>query len=160
MDKSLLGGLILVLISTVTRAQAPYPGLEFRMIELAAGESARLKALNRGTGSAAQNSSCSVTLQFLGRQSRLVKERVVTLPPGKAASLDVDRRELPGDDPRGQIRAVLIFGYYGGAPPGPRIAQKFNCNIAPNLEVYDQSGSSRIILTEAKPLPAPSTPAQ
>jgi hypothetical protein len=152
---------LLGVTSVMTRAQAPYqPGLEFQPIGIFTGESAQLTALNRKASSASQNSSCSVTLQFLDRQGHPIKERVVTLPPGKSASLDVSHGELPRDNSVTTIRGVLLFGYRGGAPPGPWSVQKFDCNIVPRMEIYDRSGRARMVLTEAKPLPTSPTPAQ
>ena len=58
-----LAGLAMALIPVVTRAQSSFqPGVGIAMIGIATGQSARLNALNMGTGLATQNSSCSVTL--------------------------------------------------------------------------------------------------
>jgi hypothetical protein len=163
-DRSVLvAGLLFVLISTVMSAQpSSQPGLGFAMIGIAIGESARVNALNIGNAWSTQDSSCSVTLQFLDTEGQLLKQKVVTLQSGKAASLDLGRGELPiGDDPRAEIRAVLLFGYYGGANPPPAVLHKFDCNIVPSLEVFDNNtGRTSFILTDAKQLPPPATPAQ
>ena len=158
----LLAGFLLVLTSTAMSAQPPYnPGVEFPMIEIAIGESARVNALNQGTRSSTENSSCTVTIQFLDAQGKLVKQTVVVLRPGNVASLALSRGELPRDNPRGEVRAVLLFGYYGGAPPGPEILEHFDCNIVPSLQVFDdRTGKMKRVLTDAKPLPPPATPAQ
>jgi hypothetical protein len=109
----------------------------------------------------AKDSSCSVTLQFLDTRGRVVKQTVVLLRPGNVGSLEVSRAELPRNDSRAEIRAVLLFGYYGGAPPVPAIARHFNCNIVPSLQVFDdRTGEIKLVLTDAKPLPPPATPAQ
>ncbi len=85
----------------------------------------------------------------------MVKQTVVLLRPGTVASLELSRAELRGDDPRAEIHAVLLFGYYGGAPPGPATAQHFKCNIVPSLQVFDdRTGEIKLVLTDAKPLPA------
>lgn len=159
---SLLCGLVLVLTSFATRAEPPYqPGLEFPIIWIATGESARVNALNLGTGSSGEDSSCSVTLQFLAAGGQMVKQTVVALRSRAVASLELSRGELPGEDARAEIRAVLLFGYYGGAPPGPGMLQRFDCKIVPSLEVYDNhTGRTRLTLTDAKPLPPPPRPAQ
>lgn len=147
---------------TLTAAQQPSQlGLGFAMIGIASGESARVNALNMGTGLQGQNSSCSVTLQFLDAQGQLLKQSAITLQPGKAGSLDLSSDELPGTDSRTEVRAVLRFGYSGGANPPPAILQQFDCNIVPSLEVYDNdTGRTSFVLTEAKPLPPPPIPAQ
>ena len=164
MQKSLflLAGLLLVLISTRASAQSPYqPGVGFPMVGIATGESARVNALNKGSGSPAPNTSCGVTLQFFDAQGQLLKQTVVTLQPGKAAFLDLSRDAVQAEGPRVEIRAVLLFGYFGGAPPGPGGLRGFDCNILPSLEVYDnRTGRTSFVLTDAKPMPPPVTPAQ
>jgi hypothetical protein len=71
-------------------------------------------------------------------EGQLLKQKVVTLQVGKAASLDLDRGELPGgNNPRAENRAVLLLGYSGGANPPAALLQKFDCNIVPSLEVFD-----------------------
>jgi hypothetical protein len=131
------------------------------MIQIASGERARVNAQNLEAGSSAKDSSCSVTLQFLDTGGRVVKQTVVLLRSGKVASLELSRAELPGDDARVEIRAVLLFGYYGGVPPGPALAQQLDCNIVPSLQVFDdRTGKMKLVLTDAKPLPPPATPAQ
>jgi hypothetical protein len=157
----LLTGVVVVLTSTVARAQLPYqPGVGFPTVWLALGERARVSALNRGTGSSTKDASCSVTLQFLDARGQVVKQTVAALKRGEVASMDLSRGELPGDS-RAEIRTVLLFGYSGGAPPGPGMLERFDCNIVPSLEVYDvRAGKTRLSLTDAKPLAPPTTPAQ
>jgi hypothetical protein len=158
----LLTVVVVVLTSTVARAQSPYqPGVGFPTIWLAPGERARVSALNRGTGSSTKDASCSVTLQFLDARGQVVKQTVAALKRGEVASLGLSRGELPGGDSRAEIRTVLLFGYSGGAPPGPGMLERFDCNIVPSLEVYDDhAGKTRLSLTDAKPLAPPTTPAQ
>ena len=147
---------------TVARAQSPYqPGVEFPTIWLAPGERARVSAFNQGTGSSTKDTGCSITLQFLDTGGQAVKQTVGVLKQGEAVSLDLSRSELPGDDSLVAIRAVLLFGYFGGAPPGPGMLERFDCNIAPRLEVYnDHTGKTRLNLSEAEPLAQPAAPAQ
>jgi hypothetical protein len=158
----LLTGVVVVLTSTAARAQSPYqPGVGFPTIRLAPGERARVSALNRGTGSSTKDASCSVTLQFLDARGQVVKQTVAALKRGEVASLDLSRGELPGGNSRAEIRTVLLFGYSGGAPPGPGMLERFDCNIVPSLEVYDDhAGKTRLSLTDAKPLAPPTTPIQ
>jgi hypothetical protein len=158
----LLASVVLALTSIAACAQSPYqPGVGFPIIQLAPGERARVSALNRGTGSSEKDASCSVTLQFLDARGQVVKQTVAALKRGEVASLDLGRDELPGGDSRAEIRTVLLFGYFGGAPPGPRMLERFVCNIVPSLEVYDDhAGKTRLSLTDAKPLAPPATPAQ
>jgi len=157
-----LTGFVVVLTSTVARAQSPWqPGVGFPTIWLASGEQARVSALDRGTGSSTKDASCSVTLQFLDAGGRVVKQTVAALKRGEMTSLELSRGELPWGEPHAEVRTVLLFGYAGGAPPGPGVLDRFDCNIVPSLEVYDEhTGKTRLSLTDAKPLAPPTTPAQ
>src|ERR1700737_1309926 len=103
---------VLALTSIAARAQSPYqPGVEFSAIRLAPGERARVRALNRGTGSSIKDPSCSVALQFLDARGQVVKQTVAALKRGEVASLDLSRAELSGGDSHAEIRTVLLFGY-------------------------------------------------
>jgi hypothetical protein len=158
----------LALIWIATSAQSPplasiptLPGLGFPMFAIARGQSARLNALNSGPVVPIQDASgCQVTLKFFEAGGQMVKQAsIASLEPGKAAFLDLGRDELPGDDPRAEIRAVLHFGYFGGAAPTPEILRRFNCNIVPSLEIFDNdTGKTSVVSTDAKPLPMPYPP--
>ncbi len=164
----LLAGFALVLMSTVGatagNAQSPYqPGVGFAMIGIATGQTVRLNALNLGTGSSTPDPRCNVTLQFLDANGQVMKQAVTTIRPGKAVYLDLrgDGAELSQNDARVPFRAVLLFGYFGGAPPGPGALQAFDCNIVPSLEIFDtETKQTSVVLTDTKPLPPPATPAQ
>jgi hypothetical protein len=93
-------------------------------------------------------------------EGQLLKESAIPgLQPGKATFLDLSRDELPGNEGRTEVRAVLHFGYFGGANPGPGVLRRFNCNILPSVEVFDsETGKSSVFTTDAKPLPAPFPP--
>jgi hypothetical protein len=133
----------------------------FPAIRLTSGERARGSELNRGTGSSTKDASGSVTLRFLDVRGQVVKQTVAALKTGEVASLDLSRGEVPGGDSPAEIRTVLHFGYFGGAPPGPRMLERFDCNIVPSLEVYDDhAGKTRLSLTDAKSLAPPATPAK
>jgi len=58
------------------------------------------------------------------------------------------------------LRAVLVFGYSGGANPPPQLLQQAaTCNIVPSLEIYDNdTQKTSIVVTDVKPLPGPSMP--
>jgi hypothetical protein len=157
-----LASVVLVLTSIAARAQSPYQsGVEFSAIRLAPDERARVSALNRGTGSSRRDASCSVTLQFLDAQGQVLKQTVARLKRGQAAALHVSRDEMPEGASPAEIRTVLLFGYSGGAPPGPAMLERFDCNIVPSLEVYaSRAGKPRLSLTDAKPLAPPTIPAQ
>jgi hypothetical protein len=154
-----LAGFLFAAVTTIAGAQ---PGLGFPMIGIASGESARLNALNLGTASSTPDSSCGVTLQILDTDGKLIKQKIVTLQAGKAASMDIGSDELLGTNAsRAEIRAVLIFGYPGGANPPPAVLAKFDCNIVPSLEIFDNiTNRTSYILTDAKLLPGQAAPAQ
>jgi hypothetical protein len=41
------------------------------------------------------------------------------------------------------------------------MTHQFNCNIVPSMQVFDErTGKMKLVLTDAKPLPPPATPAQ
>jgi hypothetical protein len=146
----------------MARAQLSYhPGVEFPAIRLAPGERAEVSVVNRGTSSLTRDSSCDVTLQFLSGRGEVTKQTVVRLKRGEATSFDLSRGELGECVSPITIRTVVLFGYYGGAPPGPAVASRFDCDIVPKLEVDASGGEKpRLILMDAKPLPPPATPAQ
>ena len=164
----LLASFALLLMSTVEttagNAQSPYqPGVGFAMIGMATGQTVRLHALNLGTGSSASDPRCNVTLQFLDANGQVLKQAVPTIRPGKAAYLDLrgDSAELAQNDVRVPFRAVLLYGYFGGAPPGPGGLQAFDCNIVPSLEIFDtETKQTSVVLTATTPLPPPATAAQ
>jgi hypothetical protein len=160
----LLAAVLCVLIPAVARTgPLSYPGASFGMLGITTAESARVNALNLGNGSSGnQLASCDATLQFLDAHGQLLKQRTVTLQAGKAASLDISREELPaGDDARAEIRAVVLFGYFGGANPPPAVRQKFDCNFVLSLEVFDNdTKKTSFLVSDVKQLPPPSAPAQ
>ena len=151
-----------VLMSTLGNAQSPYqPGVGFAMIGIGTGQTVRVNALNLGTGSSAPDPRCIATLQFLDADGQVLKQTVTTIRPGKGAYLDLRSDELHQNDARMPIRGVLLFGYSGGAPPGPGVLQAFDCNIVPSLEIFNsKTKQTSVVLTDTKPLPPPATPAQ
>jgi len=154
--------LVVILTSAGASAQLPnQPGLYFPTIQIAAGEGARVIAQNHKADVSEEDSSCGVTLEFVDTGGRVVKQIVVVLRPGQNAALELSWDELRRDAPGAEIHAVLLFGYYGGAPLGPALARRFKCNIVPRLEVFDErTGQMKLILKDAKQLPPPATPAQ
>jgi len=137
-------------------------GSGFPMTGIASGQSARVNALNMATLDPNNPTSCSVTLEFLDTTGTVLKQTSIDLQPGAAGSLDLSWDELPGGTLRTEVRAVLLFGYSGGANPPSEILRHTACgNLVPSLEVYDNSsGRTNFILTDAKALPAPAIPLQ
>ena len=153
-------GLIIVLALIPAGAVAQHssqPGVGFAIISLASGQSVRVNALNLGTISSSADSSCSVTLQFIDANGQMLKETSATLRVGKATYLDLSRDQVPGNESRVPLRAVVLFGYAGGAPPTSMVLQTFDCNIVPSLELYNSdTKQTSVVLTNTKPLPGPS----
>jgi hypothetical protein len=160
-------GFLTVFACMAANAQPPTPsvppgqGLGFAMVGIAPGQSARINALNQLPSPAAQGpAGCRIALQFYDAEGQLVKEYVVPgLAVGKSAAVDLNRDDLPGGD-RLSLRAVLVFGYSGGANPPPQLLQQTaTCNIVPSLEIYDNdTQKTSIVITDVKPLPGPSMP--
>jgi hypothetical protein len=140
----------------------PTQGLGFAIVGVAPGQSVRINALNQLAGPAAQGpAGCRMSLQFYDAEGQLVLEYVVPsgLSVGKSAAVDLNRDGLPGGD-RLSLRAVLAFGYFGGANPPPQLLQQTaTCNIVASLEIYDNdTQKTSIVVTDAKPLPGPPMP--
>jgi hypothetical protein len=168
---SLVALIVGLLFSTVVAAATMWaadvptaPGIGFAMVRIGSGQSARLNALNIGaSGLAGRNAgSCGggITFEFYGADGELLKRKVVPgLKPGKAAFVELSRDELPKGALTISIRAVLRFGYGGGAPPTSEMIQRFECHLLPSLEVFESAtGKVQFVLTETKPLPEPNPP--
>jgi hypothetical protein len=143
------------------------PGVGFAMVGIASGQAARITALNVGPGgpvlsSGGARGSCGggITFEFYGADGELLKKKVINnLLPGNAAFLDLSHDELPKGAARTEVRAVLRFGYDRGYPPDPDTRARFECNILPSLQIWDNSsGRTSSVLTEAKPLPESNIP--
>jgi hypothetical protein len=143
------------------------PGVGFAMVGVVPGQTVRLIALNAGPGGPALPSgvapgSCGggVTFEFYGVGGELLKKTVINnLEPGKAAFLDLSHNELPKGAARTQVRAVLRFGYDRGYPPDRETRARFECNLLPSLEIFENAtGKTTLVLTDAKPLPESSSP--
>ncbi len=151
------------LLAVALAGMLPAPaqnGVGFPMAGVAAGQTARLNALNGALPGASNSSSCNVKLQFVDASGTVLKQVTVSLAAGTATSLDLSWGDLSGYTLRAQIRAMLYFGYSGGANPPPGVLQQSACGtLVPSLEVFDSStGRTGFILTEAKALPV--VPAQ
>lgn len=137
------------------------PGVGFPMVGVAAGQSIRINAVNLGTGAYTEGSSCSVALQLLDSQGQALGQTTVNLKPGTASPLEASHDSLSAGTGRVAVRAVLLYGYSGGANPSQAILAQYDCNIIPSLEVYDnRTRKTRLLLTIATPLPTLSTPVQ
>jgi len=158
-----------VVISAIGQAQPPEPsnfpahGLGFDLMGVAPGQSARINVLNQAVSPAPEGpAGCRIALQFYDAQGQLLRELIIPrLGMGQSASLDLNRDDFPGSD-RLSLRAIMAFGYGGGANPPPQLLQRIaTCNIVPSLEIYDNgTGNIRVVMTDARPLPGPPQPVQ
>lgn len=168
---------VLTCLSAVTASAGPSPHmrLDFGMLGLAHGQTARLNVVNRAAASAGDR-TCAVVLSFLGADGSVVALRdqtqasvTVRPEPGQSAFLDLPASLIPGDVngrddttdvpavQRSQIRAsVQTSRACLGAIDDP--------NIMPSLEVFDDAtgrastvldGSSRVFIKEVDPKPTP-----
>jgi hypothetical protein len=135
------------------------PGVGFAMIGIASGQTLRVNVVNMGTSASTSTSSCNVIIRFLDPQGAVLKEAAVNVVANKAASFDLNYSQTGTQGTAGtrsQLRAVVLFGYSGGAQPGPDTRDQYDCNIVPSLEIYDNSsGRTSLIVTDFKPLPVP-----
>src|SRR5947209_1833502 len=80
---SILACLGMVVVPWAAHAQPAYqPGVGFPIIGVATGQSVRVNALNMGSSSSTEDSSCTVTVQFLDMQGQQLKQTVVSLGAG------------------------------------------------------------------------------
>ncbi len=137
---------------------AQQPGAGFAVVGVAASQTARINVTNEaGAGpvpAPAQDTEtvfdCRVVLRFLGSDGQLLKERVVdNLALGKIVFLDLTAADRPIKELRTPVRAVVFFGYSGGANPPRGMLEA--CRVSISLEIFDSvNGKAQIILTEAK----------
>ena len=157
---SLLSLIVLLVIPMHAAAQQPYrPGITFPIVGVSATQTARLNAVNLGGSSKTESSSCSVTFEFWDTRGQVQAHKLVRLRPSDSAFLDF-APQLRSGNTRMEFRAVLFFGYHGGASPTPDILQQYDCNILPSLEVFERkTGKTYFVLTETRSLPPPRNPA-
>ncbi len=158
--RSLVSLIAFVLLSLVPASAQTGSG--FPMVGVASGQSARINVVNATPVDASNPTSCNVTLQFMDSDGNVLKQAAVNLQPSAATSLDLSWDDLTGATLRAELRAVLLFGYSGGAnPPGGILRQTACGSLIPSLEVFDNTtGRTSFILTTVSSLPAPVTPAQ
>ena len=138
---------------------AQQTGVGFAVVGVAVGQTARINVLNEAVASRplpGQDGSvalpCRVTLQFFGAEGELLKERAIDdFGAGKIAFLDLGPGDRPEKAARTPVRAVVQWGYAGGANPPAGTAEA--CQVVPNMEIYDtETGKTQLLLTETRPL--------
>jgi len=141
---------------------AAQTGSGFPSVGIASGQSARINLVNMASPNPSNPTSCGVVMQFLDSSGNVLKQSTTNLQPGAATSLDLSRDEVTVDGLRVQLRAVLLYGYAGGANPPGRILQQTACSdLMPSLEVYDNTtGRTSLLLTDVRRLPGPSLAVQ
>ena len=164
----ILGVLVIQIWPRLPAADLPTsPGVGFPMVGVGSGQTMRINMLNNGSGGEPLSSGrvpggCGggISVEFYSGEGELLKKKVIpNLLPGKAAFVDLSHDELPKGTGRTQIRAVLRYGYAGGAPPSPEMVQLLRCNLLPSLEIWENTtGKTSLLVMESKPLPEPNPP--
>lgn len=129
------------------------------MIGVAPNQTVRLNvlSLNPNTGTPIM---CSVALQFVDVQNRVLKQQTVAnIPPGQAVALDVRREDIAAATPtRLEIRSIVL----DPAVPPPASAGEPNipagppCRVAANVEVFDDTIGATLALVGVAHRLAPS----
>ena len=129
-------------------------GAGFAVVGVAAGQTARINVVNEAPAKGPESMAlpCRVTLQFFGAEGELLKERSIDdFGAGKIAFLDLGPGDRPEKETRTPVRAVVRWGYAGGANPPAGTAEA--CQVVPNMEIYEtESGKTQLLLTETRPL--------
>jgi len=129
-------------------------GLGFPLVRIASGQTAHLSVRNTAIPDVS-GSSCKINFRFLDCNDKVLKESIIDIQPGKAGDLDLAFEEIAGTKPHARIRAVLLYGYHGGANPSPEILLPTACDsLSPRLTVFDKkTGKSSATFTNPAPLP-------
>jgi len=121
----------------------------YGMVGLAHGQTARLNLLNLGVipSPIAANPAapaCAAQIDFLDDQGQLLKSQVLTVPPGKSLSLDLNYdTDLVALAPRFEIRVdVRIPPQAGGILP-PVFA---GCSLIPSFEIFNNSDNKTVLI--------------
>lgn len=129
-------------------------GLGFPPIRIASGQTAHMSVRNTAIPDVS-GSSCKINFRFLDSNDKVLKENIIDIQPGKAGDLDLAFKEISGAKSRARIRAVLLYGYHGGANPSPEILLPTACDsLSPRLKVFDKkTGKSSATFTNPARLP-------
>jgi len=152
---------LVFLAAGIARAQQPLPVVvplaqvqSSGMAGIAAGQTARLNALNPGVPAPlATAASCPAHVAFMDDQGNVLKSADIKVDPGKSVTVDLNRdTDAPTSAPRLPIRAVLTF-----TPPTPAASSGFGgflsviatCHLVPTLEIFDNATSkTQFVLTD------------
>ena len=153
MNVELLRGLLArCFVAVVVLPAYAQSGLGFPPVRIASGQTAHMSVRNTAIPDAG-GSSCRINFRFLDSNDKVLKESIINIQPGKAGDLDLAFEEIAGARSRTRIRAVLLYGYHGGANPSPEILLPTACDsLSPRLEVFDRkTGKSRATFTNPAP---------
>lgn len=127
--------------STTTTTATPTPGTRTSgMIGIAAGQTARVNALNPGRAAPAVGVPCSATVTFQDDQGILLKQATVTVNPGDAAHLDLlsDADLSLASDQRKEIRATISAPTPVTPATGTSAtAEPVACRLIGTVEIFD-----------------------
>lgn len=131
------------LFAQSTTTSTPTPAPETRtsgMIGIAAGQTARVNALNRGVAAPGTGAVCSAMLTFYDEQGNMLKQSAVTVNPGAAASLDLlsDSDLSLAADQRKEIRATIsVPAVVTPAAGTSTAAAPAVCRLIGTVEIFD-----------------------
>jgi len=126
----------------------------FGTVGIAAGETARVNALNLASGGPIMaGASCQVTATFLDDSGNTLQVQSKSVAQGQAVHFDLLRSQAQaGADPV-EIRATVSS--LSLLTPGVAVSSLAGCSILPTMEIFDQmSGRTSVILENPRTLPA------
>jgi len=124
--------------SSTPIAVATSSSVTFGMAGLAAGETARVNALNLAAGGPLiLGGSCQVTVAFLDESGKTLATQTLPAVQGQSVHFDLLRSQADaGADPV-EIRATVTAAFV--ISPNTTTASAAFCSIVPTLEVFNQS---------------------
>jgi hypothetical protein len=123
----------------------------FGMAGMAAGQAARLNALQLPEGGPLVAGSCQVTFTFYDDQGTSLAAKTLPLTQNQAAHLDYVPAQVAASNPveiRGTVQTAFTMA------PGATSAVPVSCSVVPTMEIYDTSnGQTTLLLENAHALP-------
>ena len=124
--------------SPTTAVTALSSSITFGMAGMAAGQTARLNALNLAAGGPiVVGVSCQITVTFLDASGKTLASQTVAVGQGQAVHVDLLRSQADaGADPveiRATVSTALIVSPVATTPVAA------SCSIVPTLEIFDQA---------------------
>ena len=128
--------------ATASLAASSY--ITFGMAGIAAGETARVNALNVSApgGPIIAGSSCQVTVTFLDESGKTLAASTQAVSQGQAVHFDLTRSQADaGADPV-EIRATVMASFVVSSTVSATAAA--SCSVLPTMDIFDQ-GTGRTV---------------